>query len=212
MNLKKMFGLVKKHKNEIISDEMAKEMGFTQEVLNIIKQVTNNSIQPFNINDLYNDGELRTVGISFVTFEEQAEKLVIELQSQIKQLGYLAFICERSFSQGSKSRCRIGIIKGNDQFDILKIQQTNGDNYEISNEDVISKLREWNNRYPFIIVGADYDWIDANFIVLPTDQEMKSFAQEMYEFCPDIVEQGTGSIEELIEEIKETKKLVLWWD
>jgi hypothetical protein len=56
MNLEKMFGLVKKHKNEIISDEMAKEMGFTQEVLNIIKQVTNNSIQPFNTNDLYNDG------------------------------------------------------------------------------------------------------------------------------------------------------------
>jgi hypothetical protein len=61
-------------------------------------------------------------------------------------------------------------------------------------------------------VGAGYDWIDANFIVLLTDQEMKSFAQEMYEFCPDIVEQGTGSIEELIEEIKETKKLALWWD
>lgn len=208
MILKKMFGLVKKHKNEIISDEMAKEMGFTQEVLNIIKQVTNNSIQPFNIND----DELRTIGISFITFEEQAEKLVIELQSQIKQLGYLAFICERSFSQGNKSKCRIGIIKGNDQFDILKIQQTNGDNYGISNEDVISKLREWNNRYPFIIVGADYDWIDANFLVLPSNQEMKSFAQEMYEFCPDIVEQGTGSIEELIEEIKETKKLALWWD
>jgi hypothetical protein len=61
-------------------------------------------------------------------------------------------------------------------------------------------------------VGADYNWIDANFIVLPTDQEMKSFAQEMYDFCPDIVEQGSGSIEELIEEIKETKKLALWWD
>ena len=48
--------------------------------------------------------------------------------------------------------------------------------------------------------------------MLPSNQEMQSFAQEMYEFCPDIVEQGTGSIEELIEEIKETKKLALWWD
>lgn len=34
----------------------------------------------------------------------------------------------------------------------------------------------------------------------------------MYEFCPDIVEQGTESIEELVEEIKKTKKLFLWWD
>ncbi|WP_326266092.1 DUF4253 domain-containing protein, partial [Bacillus thuringiensis] len=28
----------------------------------------------------------------------------------------------------------------------------------------------------------------------------------------DIVEQGTESIEELVEEIKKTKKLFLWWD
>ncbi|MGQ0423169.1 DUF4253 domain-containing protein, partial [Bacillus sp. HC-Mk] len=55
-------------------------------------------------------------------------------------------------------------------------------------------------------------WVDAIFSALPTDEEMQSFAQEMYEFCPDIVEQGTESIEELVEEIKKTKKLFLWWD
>nr|WP_276577812.1 MULTISPECIES: DUF4253 domain-containing protein [Bacillus] len=125
---------------------------------------------------------------------------------------YLAFICERSFSQGSKSKCSIGSIQGNGQFDILAIQPTNGVNYEVSNKDVIFKLRKWNDRYPFIIISADYDWVDTIFSVLPTDAEMQSFAQEMYEFCPDIVEQGTESIEELVEEIKKTKKLFLWWD
>ena len=45
--------------------------------------------------------------------------------------------------------------------------------------------------------------------MLPTDAEMQSFAQEMYEFCPDIVEQGTESIEELVEEIKKTKSFFM---
>ncbi|MCC2540233.1 DUF4253 domain-containing protein [Bacillus thuringiensis] len=103
-------------------------------------------------------------------------------------------------------------MQGNGQFDILAIQPTNGVNYEVSNKDVIFKLRKWNDRYPFIIISADYDWVDTIFSVLPTDAEMQSFAQEMYEFCPDIVEQGTESIEELVEEIKKTKKLFLWWD
>ena len=134
----------------------------------------------------------------------------MELQSQINQLGYLAFISERNFKQGSKSN--IGIIKGNDQFELLKILQTNGDNSDINNDDVISKLKQWNTSYPFIIIGADFDWIEAKFTVLPSNQEIKSFAQEMYEFCPDVVEQGAGSNQELIEEIKETKKLFLWWD
>lgn len=211
MNLKNFFGLGKKHKNEI-NDEMDKKLGFTQEVLDIIKQVANNSIQPLKISDLYNEDIITKVGISFVTFEEKAEEIVVELQSKIKQLGYLAFINERNFIQSGKSKCRIGVLKESNQFQLLKILQTNGENYYISNDDVILKLKQWNNRYPFSIIGADFDWIGAKFTVLPSNQDLQSFAQEVYEFCPDIVEQGTGSIEELIEEIKETQKLFLWWD
>lgn len=208
MNFKKILGFIKKQKNELISEEIRKEIGFSQESLNVIKQVTDSSIQPFYATD----SKSKIAGVSFVTFEDYAEQQVIKLQSEVQKLGYLAFICERSFSQGSKSECRIAIIQGNGQFDILTIQQTNGVNYEVSNKDVIFKLRKWNDRYPFIIIGADHDWVDAIFSVLPTDEEMQSFAQEMYEFCPDIAEQGTESIEELVAEIKKTKKLFLWWD
>nr|WP_256941612.1 DUF4253 domain-containing protein [Bacillus thuringiensis] len=51
------------------------------------------------------------------------------------------------------------------------MQPTNGVNYEVSNKDVIFKLRKWNDRYPFIIISADYDWVDTIFSVLPTDVE-----------------------------------------
>ena len=210
MNLRKIFGLGKKYKNELSSDVMAKELRFDENVLAIITEVANHDLHPLKISDLYDEDKETTVGIYFSALEEKAEEIVEQLQPQINQFGYLAFASERSFEEGST--CKIGIIKCNDQFEILKILQTNGENYDISNEDIISKLRQWHKRYPFIIIGADFDWIEAKYTVLPSTHEIKPFAREMYEFCPDIVEQGTGSIEALIEEIKETKKLFLWWD
>nr|WP_286180780.1 DUF4253 domain-containing protein [Bacillus sp. ISL-37] len=117
----------------------------------------------------------------------------------------MVFICD-------SEREKISIIPGTDKFDILRIQQTNGNNYDISNERVISKLKEWYRRYPFIIIGADYDWVEANFEVFPEGKALKAFAKEIYKFCPDLVEQGSGSINGLIEEMEETRKLYLWWD
>ncbi|UOB62841.1 DUF4253 domain-containing protein, partial [Bacillus thuringiensis] len=78
----------------------------------VIKQIIDSNIRPFYATD----AKSKIVRISFVTFEDYAEEQVIKLQSEVQKLGYLAFICERSFSQGSKSRCRIGIIQGNVTF------------------------------------------------------------------------------------------------
>ncbi|PSL41042.1 uncharacterized protein DUF4253 [Planomicrobium soli] len=207
MGFRRFFGLGKK--TEKISDGLIKELGFEDKVVRIIKQVAPAGLQPLNISNLEND-LVETVGISFSISEEKSEEVVLKLQSQFHQTGYLVFINERNFNFNSE--CRIGIIKGSDQFDILKVVQTNGENYDISNQEVISRLMQWNNRYPFTIVGADYDWVEAIFIEEIQNNEIESFAHEMYEFCPDIVDQGTESIDGLIEELKNTNKLFLWWD
>jgi hypothetical protein len=39
-----------------------------------------------------------------------------------------------------------------------------------------------------------------------------AFAEDIYKFCPDIVEQGCGSISKLIEIIDVTGQILLWWD
>ncbi|WP_176167317.1 DUF4253 domain-containing protein [Mesobacillus jeotgali] len=54
--------------------------------------------------------------------------------------------------------------------------------------------------------------MEANYQAIPEGQEFKAFAKEIFGFCPDIVEQGTGSLKDLIQEMKETRKLFLWWD
>ncbi|GAM14885.1 DUF4253 domain-containing protein [Mesobacillus selenatarsenatis] len=198
---KKLFNFGRSKETEFIVEQS----GISQEALAIVKRSINGRIHPFYKVDLYTEKPAEITGICVEAKQEKAEQLVLKLKEQLKSINYLPFICE-------SDREKIGIIPGSDQFDILRVQQTNGDNYDISNEKVISKLKDWYRRYPFIIIGADYDWVEANFEVFPEGKALKAFAKEIYKFCPDIVEQGSGSINGLIEEMEETRKLYLWWD
>jgi hypothetical protein len=119
----------------------------------------------------------------------------------------MAFVAE--INAGLKTD-KIGVLKGTDQYDILRVMYTNGDDYDISNQDVIERLKEWEKTSPFDIIGADNDWVEIEFKTLPKD--LKSFAEEVYDFCPDAVDQGPGSPAELANEIQQTKRLFLWWD
>ncbi len=201
MNWKKLLGFGKSTKNETNIEKC----GISEKAMAIVKRNTDGKLQPFYKGDLYTEKNVEIAGICVEAKQAEAEQLVLRLMEELKAINYLAFICD-------SEREKIAIIPGSDQFEILKLQQTNGDNYDISNERVLSQLKYWHRSYPFTIIGADYDWVEANFDVFPEGKELKALARELAEFCPDIVEQGTGSINGLIEEITETKKMYLWWD
>lgn len=42
--------------------------------------------------------------------------------------------------------------------------------------------------------------------------EPRALAEQMYEFCPDIVDQGVGTVEKLARELKSSGRLFFWWD
>jgi hypothetical protein len=201
MDWKKLFSFSRSKETEY----KVEQSGISQEALAIVKRNIKGRFHPFYKEDLYTEKPADIAGICVEVKQEEAEPLVLKLREELKSIDYLVFICD-------SEREKISIIPGTDKFDILRIQQTNGNNYDISNERVISKLKEWYRRYPFIIIGADYDWVEANFEVFPEGKALKAFAKEIYKFCPDLVEQGSGSINGLIEEMKETRKLYLWWD
>ena len=85
------------------------------------------------------------------------------------------------------------------QFDILHETKTNGDNYDQSNADVIARLKKWDGLYGLTIHGAEIDAVEFSLDKLPED--MKAFANEIYGFCPDTVEQGFGAMLEYADEI-----------
>lgn len=201
MNWKKIFSIG----GGSNQDSNIADLGIPDEVLSIISKFTTGKLKPFYKTDLYTDKRGEIIGVCMEVKQDQAENLVLKMRKEMEVLGFLPFICDTEHN-------KVCISQVSDQFDIIKIQQTNGDNYDISNEMVVSKLKEWHLRYPFTIIGADFDWVEATFQVIPEGKNLRSFATEMYKFCPDIVEQGSGSINGLMEELKESKKLFLWWD
>jgi len=71
-------------------------------------------------------------------------------------------------------------------------------------------MKVWDNLVKFILVVADEDRIEAKMTNLPTD--LDSFVNEIYNFCPDVIEQGYSDIEEMKADYLKNKYFWLWWD
>lgn len=144
-------------------------------------------------------------GVFTEATEERAIDYVTKLKKRFRENGYLIFVFE-----GEDYKMGVAVINGTDDLDILRYRRTDGINYGLENEDVVKKMSEWKAKYGLIVIGCSRDWLQVEFDKLPAD--MDAFAQEVFEFCPDSVEQGVGTIEKLKEVISEMKGIWLWWD
>jgi hypothetical protein len=188
------------------AEELAKSIKFDRQVLIIAKGESQDRIG--RLIGFDEEGyQIIAPGIAISVPEDKTDHILSSLRQKLHPLKYMAFVVE--MNEGLKID-KIGILKGTDQYDILRIMYTDGDEYDISNQDVINRLKDWEVHSPFDIIGADSDWVEIEFKILPKD--LNTFAEEVYDFCPDTVDQGPGSIAELAKEIQKTKKLFLWWD
>ena len=88
--------------------------------------------------------------------------------------------------------------------------ETNGENYGISTRKVVAALSEINQQNPFEILGAGLDFADIRFC--ESIHDPLALAHEIYDICPDSVEQHCGTITNLANQIDQTRRLYLWWD
>ncbi len=188
------------------AEEVARQIGFDRQVLIIVKEETLERIQRLTGYD-ENDDPVMVNGISADVPEDLSAHILMKVRARLKPLRYMAFVV--SMNDGFK-RETIGVIKGADQYEILRIMRTNGGQYDILNEDVVGRLKDWEKSFSFEIVGADNDWVEIEFKTLPKD--LAAFAEEVYDFCPDAVDQGPGSVSGLVKDIQTTRRLFLWWD
>ena len=188
------------------AEELAKSVKFDRQVLIIAKGESQDHIGRLVGFDEDNY-QIIAPGIVISVPEDKTDRVLSSLRKKLLSLKYMAFVVE--MNEGLKID-KIGIIKGTDQYEILRIMHTDGDDYDISNQDVIDRLKEWEINSPFDILGSDSDWVEIEFKTLPKD--LTAFAQEVRDFCPDAVDQGPGGIAELAKEIQKTRKLFLLWE
>ncbi len=188
------------------AEEIARILKFDRQVLIMIKEETHERIQRLVGYD--EDGyQIISPGVAVSVPEDKSDSILASLRRKLLPHKYMAFIIE--VNAGLKAD-KIGIIKGTDQYEILRIMHTSGDDYDISNQDVIDRLEDWEKISAFEIIGADNDWLEIEFKRMPKD--LKAFVKEVYEFSPDAVDEGPGTIEGLMKEMKKTKRLFLLWD
>lgn len=77
-------------------------------------------------------------------------------------------------------------------------------------EDLVRRLRRYDGEFGIEIARAETDTVVFDLVRAPRD--LAAFAWDQYEFCPDVVDQGVGSVEALEEAVDVTGRVYLWWD
>jgi hypothetical protein len=83
------------------------------------------------------------------------------------------------------------------EFAMIREQHTSAPNFDLNTEAIIAELRRWKTLSSFRVIEAGGDRATIQFDTLPVD--MDSFVKELYAFCPDLVDQGTGCVAEMVE-------------
>lgn len=102
------------------------------------------------------------------------------------------------------------LAPGANQWDMLRLARSNAINYGLSTEGVILGLSALHDEVPLRIDGANTDTIEATIVGDVSDEA--DFAKRIYDLCPDIVDQGVGSIAALQEGLAPGETIVFWWD
>ena len=93
----------------------------------------------------------------------------------------------------------------------IALMQTNGANCDIHPGDVLKCLQDLEKTQPFELTTITHDRLEGIFQTPIANP--KQLAKKMYKFCPDLVDQGCGTLKILAEELQKTPaQLYFWWD
>ncbi len=77
-------------------------------------------------------------------------------------------------------------------------KRTSAPNYDLDTEEIVARLTEWDWRYGVELSEVEPDSLRVTFQNLPSE-ELPGLAREIYEFCPDVIEQHFGCMDDRVE-------------
>lgn len=185
--------------------------------------------------------KLQLDGVFFEISTPDPVPVVLRLRASLPK-GYMPITLDRRRRQqllgenfntaleNTKERALIGIVKLNDHYQIVQFFGTAAGNYDLSHQNVINKLKDWEKLCDFEILGGGGDTLQLAFKTLPDDRVR--FAEDVYEFCPDLMDQGyigpplgdgatmadfsramdEQTVEDLADYLERNKFVGFWWD
>lgn len=205
-----------KRKSSLTNEEIAlcESQHIDTSFIILLRSYTSAKLSSFNPDSIwYYDNEYNLMGRA-----AELEGLMIEVSSDqadsiCSQLAggdrCAIFVYEKHFGPGNE-KDKVAIVNSPSKYTILREMGTNGINYDLTNDDVQSFIETLDVTFDLTLIGAGVDWCE--FTVGNQETDWNILAARIYEFCPDVVDQGTGSVEDLAQEMKRTNTLYLWWD
>jgi hypothetical protein len=141
--------------------------------------------------------------------EERLRLLLDRLQEEVRELEAFLLLARL---WGDEDGVPLLLFPTNDQYTVLRARGTNGDNYGLRPKDVADWLREMAKEHPWMLTAAAIDFLEGRFLQPLSKATARPLAEKMYEFCPDLVDQGCGSVSALATELVQSQRLFLWWD
>lgn len=180
------------------------------EAVKEFETLANQPVRPYSTVDF---GRGKKEGVYSVLVDAiDAYEIITSLRSKLGNelitfIGTTNFLSDDAPEDGM---VEVVLGKGESQFDILRIAETDACNYDMMTEELIEKLQEYDRAFGIDITQAETDTVQ--FFLKNEPEDWKWFCKDLYDFCPDIVDQGCGNLEVLENEIKKRKAVFLWWD
>ena len=150
-----------------------------------------------------------TEGFAVSVPPARAERLVAAAQPRFLEKGFYLFRSEQHFGIAGHPD-RVALFPHSDRYEILRLMGTNGANYGIGPDSIVAWLRALERDHAFVLTGMGFDWVEGRFRSAISDAD--ALARRFYAFCPDIVDQGTETLDALVRELRESRQLYCWWD
>lgn len=147
-------------------------------------------------------------GFSFLAPQAKIEAILFKAHTNFLAKGCYLFRYHQSFNIGGQPD-KVGLLPTIDKYAVIAAMQTDGANSDVYTADIIKWLKELETEQPFVLTGVGFDYLEGNFTTRLKDP--RGLAKRMYKFCPDIVDQGTGTVEKLASELQKGR-LYFWWD
>jgi hypothetical protein len=206
--------IIVKPKPRLLTKEQRSELGFPSELIAQIELAAGSEAEPFYVVEVGHSENLRgdkgteqdrLTGFSVRT--QKSDDLIASFRAQLRAKGYLIFKSHRGY--GSLPDF-VTIARGNNSYDILRMQGTEALNYQLGTRDIIAWLRDQQKLGTFVVMGAGPDWLEARFVKPPKD--MMQFAKKVIAFAPDVLDRGPRTAEELADKMERMNGFSLVWD
>lgn len=195
------------YENGFSYDDMAllNANGIGYDLARNLEPVSQEVQQLFTIDDQYRHAI--TTGVVLKVSPGSGADVVETLREQLRESRQQSYLYEDNFGY---EQDKVAIVPSKDDLVYLQKVRTDGINYDLTADEVLEQYSEWRSMYELELLGAGRDWLEAK--ILENDVNWLEFAESVYAFCPDVVDQGTDTVQALAESMRDTQTLYCWWD